>query len=87
MSDTDTPTDPAASDEPDVIEVEQTSNPDDVMVPGAHLPCGGVNFRRGMCRDGYLGRHTCTPPDEQSATEPAPAKRSTAKRSTAKRSA
>lgn len=75
MSDTDT-TDPTG-DEPTVIEVEQTSNPADVMVPGEHLPCGGVNFRRGMCRDGYLGRKscpTCAPTAAAPVDEPKPAK-------------
>lgn len=57
MSDTDT-TEPV-DEQPAVVEIEQTHNPADVMVPGEHLPCGGVNFRRGMCRDGYLGRHVC----------------------------
>lgn len=80
MSDTDT-TDTT----PEVVEVEQTSNPADVMVPGEHLPCGGVNFRRGMCRDGYLGRvscPTCSPVPDTPVAEPAakPAKR-TSKRS------
>lgn len=82
MSDDTTATEPAAEADPEVVEVEQTSNPADVMVPGVHLPCGGVNFRRGMCRDGYLGRHVCSPPDEP-ADEPAPkpVRRSASKRS------
>lgn len=72
MSDTDTPDTPI-DDTP--VEIEQTSNPADLMVPGEHLACGGVNFRRGICRDSYLGRKSCTscaPVDEP--VEPKPAK-------------
>lgn len=54
-----TDADPAVDTDAAPIEVPQTSNPDDVMVPGVHLACGGVNFRRGICRDGYLGRKQC----------------------------
>lgn len=72
MSDTDTPDTPSG-DTP--VEIEQTSNPADLMVPGEHLACGGVNFRRGICRDSYLGRKSCAScaPDEPVA-EAKPAK-------------
>lgn len=71
---TDAPAEPQA--EPEVIEIAQESNPADVMVPGRHLACGNVNFRRGRCRDSYLGRRTCDscepPPAEPSVVKPAP---------------